>query len=226
MLYKRLEDILNQITLKQGEYITYDKNLINTAKVGQEVFYKYNDLIKNNDIYFITTILDPRIKTKQIKSNLPETIAIATIERIRTFLKVIYLLEVELPSLEVPAHKKESIQYSLLEEFQSVASLDNVSDIDQYFDIPLIHFKLSISDNQLEWLINYWKTCKYEYLSIFQAVRDYLPIPGSEVDIERLFNTGRDILSIRRFSITGDILRIIIMLKDNLRLQEEIKKKI
>jgi len=61
---------------------------------------------------------------------------------------------------------------------------------------------------------------------MFQAVRDYLPIPGSEVDVERLFNTGRDILGIRRFSMTGDILRMMIMLKDNLRLQEEIKKKI
>jgi hypothetical protein len=53
-----------------------------------------------------------------------------------------------------------------------------------------------------------------------------LPIPGSEVDVERLFNTGRNILGIRRFSMTGDTLRMMIMLKDSLRLQEEIKKKI
>jgi hypothetical protein len=38
---------------------------------------------------------------------------------------------------------------------------------------------------------------------MFQAVRDYLPIPGSEADVERLFNTGRDMLGIRRFSISG-----------------------
>jgi hAT family dimerisation domain. len=217
MLYKQLEDILNQITSKQGEYITYDKNLINVVKSGQEVFFKYNGLMKNNDIYFITMILDPRIKTKWIKNNLFETITTATIQHIRTFLKATYPPEIELPSLEVLAYKKESIQHSLLEEFQSVSLLDNVSDIDQYFDTPPIHFKLSISDNQIEWLINYWKTCKYEYLSMFQVVCDYLPIPRSEVDVERLFNTGRDILGIRRFSISGNTLRTLIMLKEALR---------
>jgi hypothetical protein len=58
---------------------------------------------------------------------------------------------------------------------------------------------------------------------MFQAVHDYLPIPGSEVDVERLFNTGRDMLGIRKFSITGDILQMIIILKDILRVPEELK---
>jgi hypothetical protein len=58
---------------------------------------------------------------------------------------------------------------------------------------------------------------------MFQAVRDYLPIPGSEVDVERLFNTGRDILGIRRFSMSGDTLRMMMMLKDILRVQEGLK---
>jgi hypothetical protein len=58
---------------------------------------------------------------------------------------------------------------------------------------------------------------------MFQAVRDYLPIPGSEGDVERLFNTGRDILGIRRFSMTGDMLQMMMMLKDVLRVQKEVK---
>jgi hypothetical protein len=59
---------------------------------------------------------------------------------------------------------------------------------------------------------------------MFQAVRDYLPIPGSEVDVERLFNTGRDMLGIRRFSMSSNTLRTLMMLKDALRLQEESTK--
>jgi hypothetical protein len=53
-----------------------------------------------------------------------------------------------------------------------------------------------------------------------QAAQDYLAIPASEVDVERLFNVGRDILGIGRFSMSGNTLRTIMMLKDALRRQE------
>ncbi len=53
-----------------------------------------------------------------------------------------------------------------------------------------------------------------------QAARDYLPIPSSEVDIERLFNVGRDILGIRRFAMSGNTMRTMILLKDALRMRE------
>jgi hypothetical protein len=58
---------------------------------------------------------------------------------------------------------------------------------------------------------------------MFQAVHNYIPIPGSEVDIEKLFNTGQDILGLRRFSISSNTLGIIIMLKDVLRVKKESK---
>jgi hypothetical protein len=57
-----------------------------------------------------------------------------------------------------------------------------------------------------------------------QATRDYLPIPSSEVDIEHLFNIGRDILGIRRFSMNGDTLRTLIMLRNVLKKKEPVKK--
>ena len=54
---------------------------------------------------------------------------------------------------------------------------------------------------------------------MFQVVRDYIPIPGSEVDVERLFNIGRDMLGLRRFSISGDTLGMMMILKDTLRMK-------
>jgi hypothetical protein len=57
-----------------------------------------------------------------------------------------------------------------------------------------------------------------------QAARDYLPIPSSEVDIERLFNIRRDILGIRHFSMNGDTLRTLIMLRNVLKKKELVKK--
>jgi hypothetical protein len=58
---------------------------------------------------------------------------------------------------------------------------------------------------------------------MFQAVQTYMSIPESEVDIEKLFNTGQDILNLRRFSINSNILGMMIMLKNALGVKEESK---
>jgi hypothetical protein len=47
-----------------------------------------------------------------------------------------------------------------------------------------------------------------------KAAQDYLAIPTAEVDIERLFSVGRDILGIRRFSMSGKTLGTLMRLKD------------
>ncbi len=49
------------------------------------------------------------------------------------------------------------------------------------------------------------------------VARDYLGIPSSKVDIERLFSDGRDILTIRRFALKGATVRDLMVCKDELR---------
>jgi hypothetical protein len=63
-----------------------------------------------------------------------------------------------------------------------------------------------------------------EYLYIAQAARDYLTIPAFEVNIKRLFSLGRDILGIRRFSISIDTLKTLILLRDALNDTKKVKK--
>jgi hypothetical protein len=53
-----------------------------------------------------------------------------------------------------------------------------------------------------------------------KGARDYLPIPASEVDVERLFNVCRDILGARRFAMSSNTLSTVMMLKGMLRRQE------
>jgi hypothetical protein len=46
------------------------------------------------------------------------------------------------------------------------------------------------------------------------AARALLPVPGSEVDVERLFSGGRDLLGIRRYALKGETMRILTLLKE------------
>ncbi|KAK9342167.1 hypothetical protein V1522DRAFT_416993 [Lipomyces starkeyi] len=43
---------------------------------------------------------------------------------------------------------------------------------------------------------------------------DYLAIPESEVAVERLFNSGTDLLGLRRHSLSPDTMRTLVLLKD------------
>jgi hypothetical protein len=45
-----------------------------------------------------------------------------------------------------------------------------------------------------------------------KAARRYLAIPASEVAVERLFSAGRDLLGIRRHSMTGEAMRFLMLL--------------
>jgi hypothetical protein len=52
---------------------------------------------------------------------------------------------------------------------------------------------------------------------MFVVTRDYLLIPGAEVDVERLFNIARDILGLLRMAMSSGTLRALILLKDHMR---------
>jgi hypothetical protein len=53
------------------------------------------------------------------------------------------------------------------------------------------------------------------------VTRDYLSILGAEVDVKRLFNIGREILGLRRYLITRETIRVLILLRDYLRREQE-----
>ena len=46
------------------------------------------------------------------------------------------------------------------------------------------------------------------------AARNYLTIPASKVAVERLFNKGRDLLGLRRHSVSTETMRKLMLLRD------------
>jgi hypothetical protein len=61
----------------------------------------------------------------------------------------------------------------------------------------------------------------HEYPRIAALAWNYLVILGSEVDVERLFNIRREILGLRRYSMTTETMRALILLRDYLRREKE-----
>lgn len=178
--------------------------------------------MQHNDIYLIASILDPRIKTQWIKDRMPD--ADNVIKRIREFLKSTYPSEPSL-SLNTENDRYKSLEYRFLEPYQlSAEDVAETSDIDQYLDSPRVAYRGNPKDDQTQWILRWWNANQGEYKLMAQAARDYLPIPSSEVDIERLFNIGRDILGIRRFAMNGDTLRTLVMLRDMLKAKEPVKR--
>ncbi|KAJ5244686.1 hypothetical protein N7489_004782 [Penicillium chrysogenum] len=127
------------------------------------------------------------------------------IDRIREFLKKAYSTTKQPVSI-APSTNWMSFEYRFLEAFQPTQYYVAESDIDKYFDTPTVSTGCDISRSQSEFIRNWWKASMLEYSCMAKVAQDHLAIPAAEVDIERLFNGGRDVLGIRRFSMKGKTL--------------------
>jgi hypothetical protein len=74
--------------------------------------------------------------------------------------------------------------------------------------IPFSGIPVYTGHTSAEWILQWWQTKQAEYPCMARATCDYLPIPASEVDMERTFSDGRDILRIRRWRMKGNTFRV------------------
>ncbi len=97
--------------------------------------------MKNNNIYWITCVLDPRIKTNWLKKNYFDANEIIT--RIKSFLKEAYLADQELPRLSCEKSEmgKSSLEFDFLQEYRSSIITDD--DIERYFNLLGVNFVLN-----------------------------------------------------------------------------------
>jgi hypothetical protein len=175
----------------------------------------------DHDFYYIATILDPRIKTKWIEENVESPLTV--IDRIRTFLKAIYPLpDTPLPN-DLPRDIFESLEYQFVAPFLDQSRSDILEhDINIYLDTPQVKYNRSKTEDQSQWILNWWNANKSQYKCMALAAREILAIPSSEVDYERLVNQGRDLLSIRRYRISSDTIRTMMLLKGALKSRDSV----
>jgi hypothetical protein len=123
--------------------------------------------------------------------------------------------------LTTPSTNWKSFEYRFLEAFQPTQDRVAEFDIDKYSDTPTISTGFDISQNQTEFIRNWWKANRLEFSCMAKVPQDHFAIPAAEVDIERLFNGRRDVLGIRRFSMKSKTLGTLLRLKDAARWKSE-----
>jgi hypothetical protein len=87
------------------------------------------------------------------------------------------------------------------------------SDIDQYLEEGTLRVSAE-STKDSDWLFKWWDQHKEQYPRMAKAARDYLAIPASEVSVERLFSSGRDMIGLQRFSLSSETMRQPVLLRD------------
>jgi hypothetical protein len=137
------------------------------------------------------------------------------IDDIKTFIKKAYPCKVELPEHPTVLSKKRNLELDFLEEYTSIVTVND--DVDRYFNNPPVIYIKNTKEDQSQWILIWYSNYAKEFPVIARVARDYLVIPGSEVDIEALFSLGRDIYSIRRWSLSTDTVRSLMLCKDALR---------
>jgi hypothetical protein len=136
------------------------------------------------------------------------------IAQIKQYLKESYpLTMLNEPQESLPKYRK-GLNFSLLEEYGTAVTYHD--DIDRYFDTEVVAF-IANGENNTQWALNWWNSNKSDFPCMATIARDYLAIPSSEVDIERLFSNGRDILGIRRFALKGATIGDLMICNDELR---------
>ncbi len=151
-IYASLHTTLTSIKKKEGLFENFDHNLVHAVNKGLEKFNKYFEIMKSNDIYFITIVLDPWVKTQWISNNFDTINTQTIIDQIKTFLKVTYTYELELPKHPLKDMYR-SLEYWFLLLYTDEP--DNTkSDIDRYFNTPRVRHRASVKDNQTKWNLN------------------------------------------------------------------------
>jgi hypothetical protein len=63
-MYIELQAMLTKASKRQEPFQNLDHNLVHAVEAGITKFKDYIDFMKGNDIYFLATLLDPRVKTQ------------------------------------------------------------------------------------------------------------------------------------------------------------------
>ncbi|KAJ5267683.1 hypothetical protein N7478_010491 [Penicillium angulare] len=212
-IYYELHELLEDMREGNGDFANLNQNIRAAVNEGMKKYEKYYSFMDDCDTYYTALVLDPRVKGELVLRELQDDNAGRMIlETIRTNLHQVYAAsnpEHDVAASQLSSLEQNDVESRMLRKLQ--ARDPPLSDIDKYFDTSPISVADTTGKN---WLCNWWKMHKGEYPGMAAAARDYLAIPASEVAVERVFSTARDVLGIRRYSLKGETIRMLMLIRD------------
>jgi hypothetical protein len=142
-IYFELVEFFDKATCREGEYAQYNICITNAIQAGKEKFEKYRGFIKETLIYYITSVLDPRIKYSIIQAEDSENNA--KIKIVRNTLYKLYPLQHDSSGQAVEPSTKSTLELQMLRKVHKDTT--PVSEIDRYLDGPLIDWDSSDNPN-------------------------------------------------------------------------------
>jgi hypothetical protein len=188
-----LDDLLDDVGNATGQFGDVGNDIREAFKAGVALVEEYTKLINENMMYYAASILDPRIKCNLIKEQCGDG-ANNIIEKVRVYLKEEWQKIESCPARSTDTQLPPSAnlhQLGLLRRARK-SNGSTASDIDRYLDTGSIDWdELDESNYDPDWVLKWWKANSFQYPLMAAAARALLAVPGSEVDVERLFLWGK-----------------------------------
>jgi hAT family protein len=212
-IYWSLDDLLDDVQKAEGDFEDVDTEIRDAVERGIRKMNKFARKMDDNLLYYVASVLDPRIKSSLIRSQMNEQDAVLIISQVREFLKKEYPHEPPISrEVDRPPGMSETMWRTLRKVQPSQRTL--LSDIDRYLDSPPVSWSHHmIGDADAEWVLKWWRVNAFNFPLMAKAARDYLPIPSAEVGIEREFSNARDMLGLRRHCLNAETMRWLMLLK-------------
>jgi hypothetical protein len=175
--------LLDEASNCKGNFTGLDPDISLAVKEGMRKYKKYYTFMDESDTYYTALILDPRVKGGLIMEELQDNNAGNLIlQAIRSSLHERYPPKNTQQDSDIAAQRlpfeDSDVESRILQKLHPRLQ-PLLSDIDRYFDSPLVGVTDTTKDPT--WLCNWWRTHKDEYLQMAAAARDYLAIPASEL---------------------------------------------
>ncbi|KAJ5100906.1 hypothetical protein N7456_006958 [Penicillium angulare] len=215
-IYWSLDDLLDDVRNAEGDFENVHIEIRDAVEKGIRKMNKFSRKMDDNLLYYVASVLDPRIKSSLIVSQMSEQDAGLIVSQVRNFLKKEYPLEGIVSQdceLSRPPGMSETMWRTLRKVQPAQGSL--TSDIDKYLDSPPVSWSHHmIGDADEQWVLKWWRANEFNFPLMSKAARDHLAIPSAEVGIEREFSKARDVLGLRRHCLNAETMRWLMLLKE------------
>jgi hypothetical protein len=218
-VYLDISKLFSKVKNREGEYSLFDMRIVDAfkSKTVEDKFEKYNSYINQSPIYFIASVLDPRIKGTFIEVDYID--GKSKLEEVRQTIHKLYPAQRPVTPADTTGAPVTSstYEYQLLRRAHKTSM--PMSDIDQYFDTPIVPWDQKEDPN---WVLSWWKANAVLFPIMSQVARDYLAVPPAEVDVERLFSTGRDLLGLRRHCMAPETMKAVLLSRNEYKKQHNV----